>query len=37
MNNYILDLAIDDEALGISYKKNPNDRELLKQLLSQTL
>ena len=35
MNNYILDLAIEDEALGISYKKNPYDRELLKQLLSE--
>ena len=35
MNNYILDLAIEDEVLGISYRKNSYDKEILKQLLSE--
>jgi len=35
MNNYLLDLAIEDEALGISYRKCSYDNEILKQLLSE--
>ena len=35
MDNYILDLAIEDEALGISYIKNSYDKSILKQLLSE--
>ena len=32
MNNYILDLAIEDEALGFSYRKSSYDLQILKQL-----
>lgn len=35
MNNYLLDLAIEDEALGISYKKSTYDLQILKQLLAE--
>ena len=35
MNHYLLDLAIEDEALGLSYKKSSYDLPILKQLLSE--
>ena len=32
-DNYLLDLAIEDEAMGFSYYKNSYDKNIFKQLI----
>ena len=34
-DNYLLDLAIEDEAMGFSYHKNSYDKNIFKQLISE--